>query len=351
MARIIYGVAGQGFGHSARSHEVISHLIKQGHKVLVLTYGQALAIMKKDFDIIEIPGLGLHYDENILKYGTTVYENAYKIFSGGKKWTKLFKKTKEFKPQIVITDFEPISAGLAHLQRLPLISFNNQHQMTNTEIKIPTKYKKDLLAAKVITKSFVWGAKAYLITSFFKTKITKKQTFLFPPVVRERVRKMKPLDKNFILVYQTDSFDYIIPELEKMTKYNFKIFSKRPKYLKEKNIEYFPHDPEKFLHALKDCRALIATAGLSLISEALWLNKPYFALPIDHQVEQVINGIYLKRLKLGDYSMKFKASQGEKFLKNLKTYKTNLKKIKKEPPYKLLAKFDELINEIEEKKK
>lgn len=46
MAKIIYGVAGQGFGHSTRSKEVISHLKSRGHEVMVFTYGQALFFWK-----------------------------------------------------------------------------------------------------------------------------------------------------------------------------------------------------------------------------------------------------------------------------------------------------------------
>jgi len=61
--RIIYSLSGQGFGHGARSKEVIRHLIRAGHKVKIFTYGQSLFMLEKEFGdevIFEIPGLVLN---------------------------------------------------------------------------------------------------------------------------------------------------------------------------------------------------------------------------------------------------------------------------------------------------
>ncbi len=35
--RVLYGVSGEGLGHSSRAEEVIRHLKKKGHEVLVMT--------------------------------------------------------------------------------------------------------------------------------------------------------------------------------------------------------------------------------------------------------------------------------------------------------------------------
>ena len=39
MARIVYGVSGEGSGHSSRAREMIPHLERAGHRVRVVTYG------------------------------------------------------------------------------------------------------------------------------------------------------------------------------------------------------------------------------------------------------------------------------------------------------------------------
>lgn len=344
MAHIVYGLSGEGFGHSARSYEVIQHLIKKNHQVLVLTYGKALLVMQKDFQTIEIPGLRLNYQNNELSYPRTFFDNAAMLVKTSREWPTLFSALKKFKPDMVISDYEPISAAIANWKKIPLISFDNQHQLTNTKITVPKKYRKDLLAAKMLTKSMVWGADYYLITSFFKTPITKPKTFLFPPVVREKIRRLKPITNNFILVYQNSDFDYIIDELHKVPKQKFVVFSSRPKEGIEKNITFKRHDPKTFITYLKKCQAIIGTAGLSLISEALYLKKPYFALPIAHQVEQVINALYLKKMGFGSYSEKCTATQVKSFLANLKTYRKKLEQHQNEGSTALFKKIDTIIN-------
>jgi UDP:flavonoid glycosyltransferase YjiC (YdhE family) len=39
----------------------------------------------------------------------------------------------------------------------------------------------------------------------------------------------------------------------------------------------------RYLEELKACKAIIATAGFTLMSEALYLKKPYLALPLKGQ--------------------------------------------------------------------
>jgi UDP:flavonoid glycosyltransferase YjiC (YdhE family) len=43
----------------------------------------------------------------------------------------------------------------------------------------------------------------------------------------------------------------------------------------------------------------MATAGFTLITESLHLRKPYLALPMSGQFEQVINAIFLEKLGCG----------------------------------------------------
>ena len=197
MARIIYGVAGQGFVHTTRSKEIIKHLIDSGHKVLVMTYGQALFFLEKDFEVVEIPGLILSYKNNKLSYWETIFKNAKLLLKETKNWKKISKKFKDFKPDMAITDFEPLTCLLAKQSNIPLLSIDNQHQLTNT--KISSKgHKKDLLAAQLIIKSVVWGAKRYFVTTFYETPILDKKTFIFPPIVRQEILDLKTEKQDYM---------------------------------------------------------------------------------------------------------------------------------------------------------
>jgi uncharacterized protein (TIGR00661 family) len=348
--RIIYGLSGQGFGHSARSKETIKHLLEAGHDVKIFTYGQSLFMMEKDFKdrLFEIPGFVLSYKNNKLVYWRTILANAKKISSQAKHYSKISHEFSKFNPDIVITDFEPLTAMLAKTKRRPLISIDNQHQLTNSKIKIDKKHYKDFLADKLVIKSMVWGAKYYLITSFFKTPVTRKNTFLFAPLIRREVLDLKPTDNGYVLVYEGADFDRILPILKQLN-YKFLIVGKEQRPATG-NLTFKKFSTEEWLADLTGAKAVIGTAGLSLICECIYLQKPYFALPIAKQVEQLINADYLKEMGLGDFSEELTKDELEKFLNNLDSYKNNLKRTDACGNEALFKKLDEIIDELKKRR-
>lgn len=341
--KIIYGLSGQGFGHSTRSKETIKHLIDAGHEVKIFTYGQAL-FMLRDFSdqIVEIPGLILVYKKNRLSYFQTVFKNAQKILTQTKDWKKLKKIFTDFNPDLVITDFEPLTAKLAKEFRRPLVSIDNQHQLTNTKIKITAKYKKDLLTDRLVVRSMVGRADYYLITSFFTTPISKKRTFLFPPIIRREILDLKPAYGDYILVYDGSDLSNILPALQAST-YEFIVVGP-DKEGKEGNITYKKYSIEEWLKLLENAKAMIGTAGLSLLGECIYLKKPYLALPIERQIEQVINAEYLKRLGYGDFTYSLTTEKIERFMANWETYRQNLAEADGCGNEALFKKLDEIIN-------
>ena len=77
MANILYGVSGEGSGHSSRSKEIISYLQKK-HKVHVITYGKAYDYLSKYVNATKIYGLHLSYKDNRVEYVETVKNNIIK---------------------------------------------------------------------------------------------------------------------------------------------------------------------------------------------------------------------------------------------------------------------------------
>ena len=76
--KILYGVCGEGFGHSSRAKEIIQHLENKGHTVLIVTYGQATKILNI-FNLIEIEGISLSFSEGRLSLPKTFGENLKKF--------------------------------------------------------------------------------------------------------------------------------------------------------------------------------------------------------------------------------------------------------------------------------
>ena len=343
MAKIIYGVAGQGFGHSTRSKEIINHLIGQGHEVKVFTYGQALFFLS-EFEPLEIPGLILSYHKNRLSYKRTIYRNAVNFIKQSKNWRFVRKQFKEFNPDLAITDFEPLTSLLAKMYRRPLISVDNQHQLTNTVVDISPEDRKDFLADKAVIKSLVWGARHYIVTTFYKTPIIKKNTYLVPPILRQEILNLQPHKGDYYLVYQNSDFEHLTEELKKIDE-KFVVFGMNVDK-QEGNITYKNYSADDWLKYLEGAKAVIGTAGLSLITECLFLKKPYLAEPVKKQTEQLLNARYLKKNNYGTYTCDFTAQDFYRFQDDLPKYELALAGYDQKDNSEIFNKLDEIIKSL-----
>src|SRR3989344_1050001 len=133
--RIIYGVSSEGYGHSSHALAICSHLEKNGHKVLILTYSNAYEILSKKFKTIKVHGLKVIYDEGVMNYFKTFKYNLkeFKKNLGIRK--KLLKQISSFNPDLFITDLEPLSSHLSYYYKCPLISICNQNRFILYPIK------------------------------------------------------------------------------------------------------------------------------------------------------------------------------------------------------------------------
>ncbi len=50
MAKIVYGVSGEGSGHSSRSREMAKHLVEKGHEVKIVSYDRGVKNLRDEFD-------------------------------------------------------------------------------------------------------------------------------------------------------------------------------------------------------------------------------------------------------------------------------------------------------------
>ena len=73
--KILYGVAGEGFGHSSRALVIGKYLESKGHEVVILTYGQAYKVLKNKFKVFRVRGLHLIFRRSILKKRKTFLYN------------------------------------------------------------------------------------------------------------------------------------------------------------------------------------------------------------------------------------------------------------------------------------
>jgi uncharacterized protein (TIGR00661 family) len=278
---------------------MLNHLTRLGHTVKVVSYDRGYTNLKDDFDVFETEGLHIASEDNRVNKVKTFTHNLMRLPRGQEKVNQLRQTLfKGFDPNAVITDFEPMTAYLAHHYGLPLISIDNQHLLRYMHYTCPPELKADEALTRTIIRSMVPSPDVALVTTFYQGEPTNSRTFLFPPILRDAVLALKPEPGSHILVYLTSGFESFIDVLYTFTRERFIVYGSGREG-QDGHLLFKPPSRDGFLHDLSTCRAVMATAGFTLITEALHLGKPYLALPMRGQFEQEINAHFLTQLGYG----------------------------------------------------
>lgn len=343
MANILYGVNGEGAGHSTRAKEVLRHLVARGHRVHVASFDRGLQNLKSEFQVTEIYGFRFAYVNNRVRYKRTIAKNLITVPQAAKSLSRLNALIEEAEIELVITDFEPLTCHVGYKHRLPVISIDNQHCLTNAVVSYPKQYRRDAAAAKIVTRLMTPHASAYLVISFFTAPIRKRNTFLFPPLLRREILDATPSQGDHILVYVTSP----APDLAKL------LGSVRARFIAygfgqegtsaHGNITFKKPSLDGFFADLVSAKAVIANSGFSLVTEALHLGKPYLAVPVSHQFEQIFNAYWLEKSGFGAYWEELNKERVESFLYNVPHYRESLSKYPRAGNDALFQKLDSLI--------
>jgi uncharacterized protein (TIGR00661 family) len=343
MARIVYGVSGEGSGHSSRARVIAPYLIEKGHTVKLVSYDRGYQNLKDDFEVFETEGLHISSADNRVSVVKTFTENLQRLPQGHKKLQKLRKQFfKEFRPHCVITDFEPMTAYQANLFDVPLITLDNQHRLRYMDYPCPWEMKGDQLLTENIIRTMIPRPDVSLVTTFYFGKAKNRRTFFFPPILRNEVLALQPQEGNHVLVYLTDGFETLLELLKEFKQDIFLVYGYDKEGQKD-NIIFKPRSRNTFLHDLATCKAVIATAGFTLITEALSLSKPYLALPMKGQFEQEINTLLLSELNYGIGTTKLKPETIGYFLYQLPKFKKQIQEYPSSNNQAIQIKLDELL--------
>lgn len=308
--KILYGVVGEGMGHAMRSRVILEHLVAQGHELHIMASGRATDFLGKRFAGVQrIHGFHMIYEENRVRRGKTLWSNVLSGATGTpKNIAAYFEVVGEFKPELIISDFESWTYLYAKAHRLPILSIDNM-QIINR-----CTHTREILeghdAEFQVTKAFVKGklpfCDHYFITTFFRPEIRKPNTSLYPPILRPEILAANRRAGEHLLVYQTAEGNSSLEETLARTGLECRIYGMR-RDLKEELVEgslrYRPFSEAGFIDDLASARGVIAGGGFTLMGEAVYLHKPMLAVPLGLQFEQVMNARYLERVGFGKAAM------------------------------------------------
>lgn len=283
--RILYGVQGAGNGHISRCRTMAGALARQGVEVDFLFSGRA---PEAYFDMTAFGayrtanGLTFHSHDGRVDLGQTLCRS--------RPW-QLVQDVRSLALagyDRVITDFEPVTAWAARLQKVPSLGISHQACFA-----YPIPRRGEDWAARLIMRRYAPASQSIGLHWFhFGHPI-------LPPIIDPL---LPGTEDDSILVYLPfESLAAVRTVLARFGSQRFVCFHPevRETHL-EGNLLCQPLGREAFKRALGSCRGVISNAGFELASEALTLGKKLLLKPLLGQFEQASNAMTLEMLGLAE---------------------------------------------------
>jgi uncharacterized protein (TIGR00661 family) len=329
MAKIFYAVSGEGHGHGTRSAAVIAELNKR-HTVIGFSSKKGVTSLRGCCQTVyEIPGFSLSRRKNKVSFIKTILTNSRLLMKQYKDILRLRRIVEDEKPDLIISDFEPFMCRAAG--NVPVISIDNQQLLLYGNIPVLSSQISNYMLAKNLVRMYYTKVQYSIATYFCKIPLkANSQVTLVDPIIREEVielgriveleRKKVKSHHQYIVVYVRSNESAKIVEVLRGLPYEFHFFGSDMKSVD--NIISHGKFSHEFLSYVAKADAIICTAGLSLICEALYLKKPVFAIPERKDFEQFMNAYMIAQHNFGSYAYlhKLEKQQLLDFLSRLDSY-------------------------------
>ncbi|MDD1621687.1 MAG: glycosyltransferase [Methylococcaceae bacterium] len=283
--KIFYGVQGTGNGHITRARVMAKELYAAGFDVSFQFSGRPA---DKYFDMDVFNGYQL---KEGLTFNTHKGQVSYLKTALQAKPIRFVKDVATLDLSgydLVISDFEPVTAWAAKKQKKQVIGIGHQYAFGHD---IPRR-GSDPIADQVIKKFAPADIGIGLHWHHFGQPI-------LPPII-ETPEFPKTTQPNKIVVYLPfEDPNEVIRHLCPFENFEFHVYSPEVVPSKYSHIICKPLSRDGFQKDLYDCAGIISNAGFELASESLQLGKKILVKPLHAQMEQISNAAALEQLGYG----------------------------------------------------
>lgn len=283
--KILYGVQGTGNGHISRARIMAKHFANYNADVTYLFSGREADryFDMQDFgNYLHRRGLTFTTEAGKVKYLQTVFDNNPLQF------IKDVRQLDVSAYDLVLTDFEPITAWAAKLAGKTCIGIGHQYAF---DYPIPMRGQNP--ATQLIMKRFApvkmgiglhWHHFGHVI---------------LPPIIDTKLRA-KPSEQNYRLVYlPLEDQQQVTELLNQFPGHHFIQYAPTLTDSEQGNTKLRKNCLEGFRSDLAGARGVICNSGFALISECLHMGLPVLTKPLSGQMEQLSNAAALEQLGLG----------------------------------------------------
>ena len=283
--RVLYGVQATGNGHITRARVMAQALANAGVDVDYLFSGRPA---NEFFDMgcfgkyKARRGLTFHMRDGAkVDLSKTLLNNSI---------LQLYRDIRALDVSaydVVISDFEPITAWAAKLNKKQSIGIAHQYAFLHN---LPDTYYSWLLRPCIRVLAPVEQAVGVHWNHF--------NCAIVPPLIRTARYTRGRLQKMILVYMPYEANETLYYWLSAFPDYDFRVYSKIEKPYVRGNVTFCPFSGEKFEKDLSLCDGVISNCGFGLASEAMQYGKKFLSKPMKGQMEQQSNAYILKTLGL-----------------------------------------------------
>ncbi len=299
--KIFYGICGEGMGHAGRSIALIERLVSLGHEVTIFTFADA-------FQLLDRSGYQPHRIEG-LQFGTTArggvsalgtLRNVVEYFKRRHVSLDLIKQLAlTARPDLFITDFEPLTALAASSLGIPCASVDNQHKFCAPLGKdFPLSLRIYGRLAGAFVRRWIKQPQPCIVAVFHPCPVSPVYQRV-NTLLRDRLAALKPTAGDHVLLYGRGELGKRMARIAGTVPERFIAYGCNGQ--PADNIEHKQISYDEFAADLASCKAVVSTGGQQLIGEASYFGKPLLVVPIPKQHEQEINARYVRQERIGDF--------------------------------------------------
>jgi uncharacterized protein (TIGR00661 family) len=279
--KILYAIQGTGNGHLSRATDIVPCLQKHGQVDILVSGTQG--DLQLPFPVkYKVRGMSFIFGKS---GGVDLWKTLARA-----KLRKLIKNIKELpveKYDLVINDFEPVSAWACYFKNKTCISLS--HQAAVLAEDYPQAESSDTVG-RLILQNYAPATVKYGF------HFSGNNDTIFTPVIRQQVRRHEVTDDGHYTVYLPSYDDKTL--LKKLSEYKgikWDVFSKHnSKKIVHKNITIQPINNRLFTASMAASSGVLCGAGFETPAEAMFLGKKLLVIPMKNQYEQQLNAAALK---------------------------------------------------------
>ena len=327
MARVLYGVMGNTFGHISRALAVAGRLPE--HEFHFIGGGRVPEMLHGRYPVLEVPVARTVYKRQRAAVLGTCGHLARCIVAQPKVRRQIRELIDRWQPDVAICDREFFLPHAAQRAGVPLFSLDHSHVLQVCRYQVPASQAISWSLSRLEDSLFFNHTRHNLVTSFFQPDLKRNngRDELLPPVLRQAVREIRPTRGDYFFIYQsTPTFGALI-DIARQLKRPAIVYGYRNEKAVEGNLTFKPFDQRAILEDLAGSAYAVVNAGHNLISEALFFGKPLLCFPVAVNFEQFINAWYVRQLGYGDFSASFHPTLAmfTNFESRLEEYRRNIR--------------------------